>query len=406
MPGPLEGVKVVEIGVWVAGPASGGVLADWGADVIKIEPPAGDPARSFQTMLGGDMPNNPIFELDNRSKRSVVLDLGTPEGKALALELIDEADVFLTNIRLGALERLGLDHQTLLARNPRLIYSIITGYGLDGPDAHRAAYDIAAFWARSGIASLLTPPGADPPFQRGGMGDHSVGLSNAGAVSAALFSRERTGAGQLVSTSLLRQGVYTIGFDLNMVLGWGLTTSVGTREALGNPAINNYRASDDRRFWIVGLEGARHWPPLARVVGHPEWLEGHLYSTPAGRAQNARALIAEIDAVFATKTLDEWETIFATEPDFFWAPINGPAEILADPQLRFAGGLVEVPDPFGTTTMIASPSDFGGTPWAPRWIAPRLGEHTESVLRELGKTSEEITALTTAGVAHQERPET
>jgi len=165
----MDGVKVVEIGVWVAGPAAGGILADWGADVVKIEPPAGDPARTFQRMFGADMPNNPVFELDNRSKRSVVLDLGTDEGRALALELIDGADVFLTNIRASALARIGLDHETLLARNPRLVYAIITGYGLEGPDADRAAYDIAAFWARSGIAHLLTPPDANPPFQRGGM---------------------------------------------------------------------------------------------------------------------------------------------------------------------------------------------------------------------------------------------
>jgi crotonobetainyl-CoA:carnitine CoA-transferase CaiB-like acyl-CoA transferase len=198
MAGPMDGVRIVELGVWVAGPAAGGILADWGADVVKIEPPAGDPARTFQRMLGGDMPNNPVFELDNRSKRSVVLDLSTPEGREVALELIDGADVFLTNIRLSALKRIGLDHETLLARNRRLVYAIITGYGLDGPDADRAAYDIAAFWARSGIAHLLTPPGANPPFQRGGMGDHSVGLGCAGAISAALFAREKTGEGQLV----------------------------------------------------------------------------------------------------------------------------------------------------------------------------------------------------------------
>jgi len=397
----MEGVRVVELGVWVAGPAAGGILADWGADVVKIEPPLGDPARTFQRMFGADMPNNPVFELDNRSKRSVVVDLHTDEGRALALELIDGADVFLTNIRAAALARIGLDHQTLLARNSRLIYAIITGYGLEGPDADRAAYDIAAFWARSGIAHLLTPPGANPPFQRGGMGDHSVGLSCAGAVSAALFSRERTGNGQLVSTSLLRQGVYTVGFDLNMVLGWGQHAQVGTRDGMGNPAINNYTAGDGRRFWIVGLEGERHWPPLARAVGHPEWITEGPFSTPAGRSQNARELIALLDAEFATKPLDEWAEIFETEPDFFWAPVNSPDDILADPQLRFAGGLVDVPDEFGTTTMIASPADFGGTPWAPRWVAPKLGEHTHEVLTELGKSPADIAALEAAGAVTQ-----
>jgi len=404
MPGPMDGVRVVELGVWVAGPAAGGVLADWGADVVKLEPPSGDPARSFQRMLGGDMPNNPVFELDNRSKRSIVVDLRTDEGRAVALELIDTADVFLTNIRAAALARIGLDHETLLARNPRLIYAIITGYGLEGPDADRAAYDIAAFWARSGLAGLLTPPGGDPPFQRGGMGDHSVGMTSAGMVSAALFAREKTGQGQLVSTSLLRQGMYTIGFDLNMALGWGLTPSVGTRDAMGNPAINNYKAGDGKRFWIVGLEGERHWPPLARAVGHPEWLTDERFSTPAGRAQNARELIALLDAAFAERPLAAWAEIFATEPDFFWAPVNSVDDVLADPQTRAAGALVEVPDEYGTTTMIASPADFAGTPWAPRSLAPRLGEHTAEILAELGRTPEQIDALLAAGVVGTEDP--
>src|SRR5690349_18376321 len=228
----LEGVRVVELGVWVAGPAAGGILADWGADVVKLEPPTGDPARTFQRMLGGDMPTNPPFAMDNRSKRSVGVDLTTDEGKAIALELIDGADVFLTNIRLAALERLGLDYESLKARNSRLVYAAITGYGIEGPDADRPAYDIAAFWARSGLAASLAPPGGALPFQRGGMGDHSVGMTGAAMISAALFAREKTGEGQFVSTSLLRQGVYTISFDLNVAVMWGQSISVGRRETM------------------------------------------------------------------------------------------------------------------------------------------------------------------------------
>jgi crotonobetainyl-CoA:carnitine CoA-transferase CaiB-like acyl-CoA transferase len=383
MPGPMEGVRVVELGVWVAGPAASGILADWGADVIKIEPPAGDPARSFTQMLGGDMPINPPFELDNRSKRSVTLDLSTDEGRDLAVELIDQADVFVTNIRPAGLERIGLGPDTLLERNPRLVYGLITGFGLEGPDADRAAYDIAAYWARGGIASLLTPPGGSPPFQRGGMGDHTVGMTGAAMICAALVSRDRTGKGQLVTTSLLRQGAYTVGFDLNVYLLWGHQIATGTREGMGNPAMNNYATGDGRRFWIVGLEGERHWPPLARAVGHPEWLEDERFSTARARFENARELIATLDAIFLTKTLDEWAEVFGTEPEFFWAPLNTLEDLVADPQFHAAGGLVEVPDGSSSTTMVATPVDFHGTPWAPRSRAPELGQHTDEVLAEL-----------------------
>ena len=393
MAGPMDGVRVVELGVWVAGPAAGGILADWGADVVKIEPPEGDPARMFRYMLGGDMPTNPVFELDNRSKRSVMLDLTTPEGQAAALELLDEADVFVTNLRTRALERLGLGWEALHARNPRLVYGAITGYGLDGPDADRPAYDIAAFWARSGIASMLRPPGGDLPFQRGGMGDHTTGITCAGAISAALFAREKTGEGQLVSASLFRQGMYTIGFDLNMALMWGQTASIGSRAAMGNPAINNYTAGDGKQFWIVGLDATRHWAPLCRAVDKPDWIDDERFGTPQGRAQNAAELIAELDRIFATKPLAEWVERFATEPDFFWAPVNSIDDLLADPQTSASGAFVDVPDGSVGTTMLASPVDFHGTPWAPRSLAPEIGEHTAEVLRELGWDEDRIAAV-------------
>jgi crotonobetainyl-CoA:carnitine CoA-transferase CaiB-like acyl-CoA transferase len=395
----MQGVKVVEIGVWVAGPAAGGILADWGADVVKIEPPGiGDPARTFQRMMGADLPFNPIFENDNRSKRSIVIDLGTETGRELALELIDQADVFVTNIRLKALERLGFDSESLLERNPRLVYAMISGYGLEGPDSDRAAYDIAAFWARSGIADSLTTPGSHPPFQRGGMGDHNAGLAAAGAVSAALYSREKSGKGQMVSTSLLREGIYTLSFDLSLGARFGLPLQVADRKSMGNPCINNYADKDGRWFWIVGLEAERHWPPLARVVGHPEWIHDERFSSVAARAQNAVSLIALLDAIFATKTREEWGDVFATEEDMWWAPVLTTEEVLADPQVHAAGGLVAVPDGDGTTLLPATPCDFHGTPWEPRSMAPEHGQHSDEILRELGRTREEIEALRKASV--------
>jgi len=383
MAGPLEGIKVVELGVWVAGPAAGGILADWGADVIKIEPADGDPARMFGRMLGIEDGLSPPFEMDNRGKRSIVLDLATNGGRATTYELLDGADVFLTNIRPGALKRTGLDFETVATRNPRLVYGLITGYGESGPDAGRAAFDVAAFWARAGLAHLLTRPGDTPPFQRGGMGDHMAGMTLAGAVCAALVARGRTGNGQLVSTSLYRQGAYTVSFDLNTFLMTGHSIAIGQRETMGNPCMNNYTAGDGRRFWIVGLQGDRHWPALCRAVERPEWLSDERFATGRSRAANATELIGDLDAIFVAKPLDEWAKVFATEPDFFWAPINSIEDVVADEQFHAAGGVVYVPDGDAGGPMVATPADFHGTPWEPRSAAPRLGQHTEEILAEL-----------------------
>jgi crotonobetainyl-CoA:carnitine CoA-transferase CaiB-like acyl-CoA transferase len=381
--GPLEGIRVVELGVWVAAPAAGGILADWGADVVKIEPPPGDPARTFGRMLQIESGQNPPFEMDNRSKRSIVLDLATEAGLSVAIDLLADADVFVTNVRPAALQRLGLDFAAVADRNPRLVYGLITGYGMAGPDADRAAYDVAAFWARAGLADLLTRPGDTPPFQRGGMGDHTVAMTLAGAVCAALVSRQRTGQGQLVTTSLYRQGAYTVSFDLNTLLLTGQQVAIGQRESMGNPCMNNYTAGDGRRFWIVGLQGDRHWPALCRAVGRTGWLDDEKYATARARAGNGTQLIAELDAIFATKPLDAWAEIFAAEPDFFWSPVNAISDVLADEQFHAAGGVVYVPDGDSTQPMVATPADFHGTPWEPTAAAPGLGQHTEEILAEL-----------------------
>ncbi|ORA37762.1 CaiB/BaiF CoA transferase family protein [Mycobacterium aquaticum] len=387
MAGPMDGFRVVELGIWVAAPAAGAILADWGADVIKVEPPTGDPARSFGRMLGLDPDlgavSNPPFEMDNRSKRSVVLDLGSAEGRRIALELLCTADVFLTNIRPAVLLRMQLDFETVAAHNPRLVYGLVTGYGLAGPDADRAAYDVAAFWARAGLADLLTRPGDTPPFQRGGMGDHSAGMTLAAAACAALLARNRTGTGQLVTTSLYRQGAYTVSFDLNTLLMTGRQIAIGQRETMANPCMNNYSAADGKRFWIVGLQGDRHWPALCRVIDREDWLTDARFATARDRFTHARELITDLDAIFATAPLAVWGQRFDAEPDFFWSPVNTLDDVIADEQFRAAGGIVDVPEGVSSMPMVASPADFSATPWQPRATAPELGAHTEEVLAEL-----------------------
>src|SRR5262249_10428374 len=188
------------------------VRGDGGAEVVKIEPPDGDPSRGLSLSAAGtEIPANPPFELDNRGKRSIALDLRRPEGRRIADQLVDRADVFVTNVRPEVLESFGLDDARLRARNPRLVYARVTGYGERGPDRDRPAYDIGAFWSRAGIAAALTPPGADPPYQRGALGDHVAGVTLAGGVAAALLARARSGVGQMVTTSLLRVGVFALG---------------------------------------------------------------------------------------------------------------------------------------------------------------------------------------------------
>ena len=232
-----------------------------------------------------------------------------------------------------------------MARHPGLVYAIVTGYGIEGDDANRRAYDIAAFWARSGIAHALTPQGGDLPFQRGGMGDHSVAMTAAAMISAALVHKERTGEGQFVTTSLLRQGAYTIGFDVNVVLMWGHNISVGNRATMGNPAINNYTAGDGRRFWIVGLEGGA---PLAAArprgrasrVARPTSASRRRWAARRTRASSSPRSTRSS----RRKSLDEWAEIFETEPDFFWSPVNSVNDLVVDPQFYAAGGVVTVPD--------------------------------------------------------------
>jgi crotonobetainyl-CoA:carnitine CoA-transferase CaiB-like acyl-CoA transferase len=315
--GPMQGVKVLELGIWVAGPAAGSILADWGADVIKIEATDGDPLRAASAaVLPSGATFNPHFDPENRGKRSLVLNLRLAEDRGHLLALLDTADVFVTNVRAAGLKRLGLDPDSVRSRNPSLIYAIMSAYGLTGPDADAAGFDLGAFWARGGIADLLTVPGEAPPIQRNAMGDHQAGLAIAGMISAALFNRERTGHGQLVSTSLLRVAAYHIAADLNIKLMLGDDPARPDRRNVPNPLWNNYLAGDGRRFWLISPAPDRHWPALARLVGRPDWLADTRYATQASRAENCAALIADLDAIFASASFDTWVTAFEGEPDF------------------------------------------------------------------------------------------
>ena len=376
MTGPLGGVRVVELGVWVAGPACAGVLADWGAEVIKVEPPEGDPQRNIFGALGqSDQPAVPPFEIDNRGKKSVVIDLRDDAGRERMYALLATADAFVTNVRLAALGRLGLDPDTVRTKFPKLVYGIITGYGLEGPDAHRPGYDLGGYWARSGLAHTLVPPGANPPANRSGQGDHVTAMSLVAGVSAALFDAQRTGKGRLVSTSLLRNGMYNIGWDIGIQLRFGKRESTRARENGRAPLMLNYFAGDGRAFWLLALEGDRHWPALVAAIDS-DVLRDEKFATAKSRLANNTELIATFDELFAQRPFDEWVNRF-DEHDVWWAPVNSIVDVIADPQARAAGAFVPMTPRDGESPYEAvnNPVDFDGHQLRPG-VVPKLGEHT------------------------------
>ncbi len=397
MSGPLAGIKVVEMGVWVAGPSCTAILADWGADVIKIEPPEGDPFRGLGAAFGAVM--NPPFELDNRGKRSIALDLEVEDARYIAGDLIDAADVFVSNMRPRALERLGMTYEKLSTTNPGLIYCNVTGYGPDTPEANRAAYDVGAFWARAGVVMGLTPAGGSPPLQRGGMGDHMTGSNAAGAIAAALFNREKTGRGQRVAVSLARIGVYMMGWDTNTQLRTGMPyTPPYDRFHAPNPLINPFQDKDGHWFYLLMLQGDRHWPDFLRAVGNPPELAGdERFKDIPARRDNAPELVEAMDRILATKTLAEWGPIFDAN-DVWFAPVQNLAEVVADPVIRAAGAIVKVDAPEGPVEQVNTPADFYGTPAKPGHWAPELGQHTETILlEELGYDWDRIASLKELG---------
>jgi crotonobetainyl-CoA:carnitine CoA-transferase CaiB-like acyl-CoA transferase len=393
----MDGIKVVEMGVWVAGPSCAAMLCDWGADVVKIEPPTGDPFRGlFASALGAAIPVNPPFEIDNRGKRSVCLDMARPEGLAIAQRLICEADVFVSNMRPRVLENFGVGYEQVRAKNPRIVYCQVTGQGPDGPESNRAAYDIGGFWSRAGIGASLVPEGGPIPQQRGGMGDHMTGLSGAAAVSAALFARERTGEGQRVAVSLVRTGVYMMGWDFALEMRLGVKTRPYDRFAAPNPIINCFQTKDGRWIWLLLLQADRHWPDLMRAIAREDLRDDPRFNNIVARRDNARALVEELDPEFAKRTLAEWGPIFDRE-NVWWAPVNTIDDARNDPVVQQTGAFTQVEGPEGVVPLVNTPVDFYGTPGGPRGVSPELGQHTEEVLLELGYDWDRIIALKESG---------
>ena len=382
---PLAGLRVVELGMWVAAPACATMLADWGADVIKVEQPGGDPNRYTLRHVGQELDSAPGFETDNRGKRGVVLNLRTPEGKNALEALLARADIMVTNFRPGALERLGLHPEEVLRRHPRLVIGTLTGYGWQGAERDRAGYDVSAFWARPGIAAMLNPADQPPPGIRPGLGDRAAAVNLLAGMLAALLQRERTGRGAVVDVSLMRSGAYAIASDLALQTFFGKRGRTRPRTEHESPLYNCYQTADGRWLWLVALEGNRHWPGLVQALDRPDLAEDERFATGSARRRHVRELIAELDAEFARRDLAEWSSRLDAA-GVWWAPVQSLAEVVVDEQAEAIGAFVQQPGMGAAAPLrtVATPVSFWGLDLSPRSGAPGLGEHTGEVLSELG----------------------
>ena len=395
MSGPLDGVKVVELSMFQQGPVAGMRLGDLGAEVVKVEAPHGDPGRGFMRIIGamvGLEGHNYYFEHCNRNKRSIVIDLKQKEGIEVFLKLIDQADVFVNNLSIGAPHRMGIDPDTLLARNPGLIYAQASGWGRKGPDAEALSFDYTGI-ARSGLMMSCGEAGSPPTYMLPGIGDEMGALICAWGVCAALFAREKTGKGQVVDTSLMGSVIANLAFIMAAPAILGQEFPRESRSKAGNPMYNHYCCADGKWLAIAHLQPERYWPKLLKVLGLEELENDPDFATVEARSKNAEALVAKFDAQFAKQPRGKWLEELAAG-SCIATPIQTPGEVVKDAQATANDYMIEVEHPTaGKFNMTGFPWDFSSTPASYRRPAPGLGEHTDEVLAEAGLSAEEIAKL-------------
>jgi crotonobetainyl-CoA:carnitine CoA-transferase CaiB-like acyl-CoA transferase len=397
-PRPLEGVRVLEVAIYGFVPSAGAILAEWGAEVLKIEHVAGEAMRSNN--IAGVGKALFLWHLCNRGKKALTLDLADAEGLEIALRLAETADVFLTNFLPPARRRLGIDVDDIRARNPRIIYGRGTGQGSRGPDAEKGGFDKLSYWYRTGMADSTTPPGANDPALIPGnaFGDLTSGMALAGGIAAALLGRQRTGNGMVVDCSLLASGM------------WGLSANIAASSMLGvsrleapdrlefpNPLMNTYRTSDGRFIALCMIESDRYWPGLCVALGAEELAHDPRFATAAHRSANAAACVKTLDELVAKRTCAEMVELLEGQ-EGQWSLVQTVGEVQQDPQVLANGYLQRRRQPDGTTLgLVANPVQFDEQP-VDIPAAPAKGEHTDQVLGELGLTPDELADLRSRSV--------
>ena len=404
---PMRGVRVLEVAQFTFVPAAGAVLADWGAEVIKVEhAEKGDAQRGLTTVIGVDAITkgtyfNPVFEGPNRGKRSVGLALDVPEAREVLDELIKRSDVFLTNYLPGARAKLHIDVEDVRKANPDIIYVRGSGFGARGPEANKGGYDMTAFWARGGSGAGATPAGADrlSPMPAGAYGDNIGGMTIAGGIAAALFARATTGETSVIDVSLLGVGAWATSFTVNLALQAGgppPRPPVPRHGSARNPLVGPYRTSDGRWVLFSMLQPGRYWPVFCKLTGHADLAADERFDTVEKLMANAPAAGELVAGIVAEKPFDEWLTLL-DRIGGQWATVQDAWGVANDQSLWDNGMIGSFDDADGVRRqMVTNPVQFDETP-AELQRGPLFAEHTDEILRELGVTDEKLIELKVAG---------
>jgi crotonobetainyl-CoA:carnitine CoA-transferase CaiB-like acyl-CoA transferase len=398
--GILSGIRVIDCGTYIAGPAAATVMSDFGAEVFKIERPnGGDLFRLFPHLPGSPKSElNYCWILTGRNKKSVALDLADPDGREALMRLVKTADVFVTNYQAQLLAKFRLTWEDLHAINPRLIFAHITGYGEAGDDADLPAFDALAYWARSGLMTSVTGRDGTPSGPRPGIGDHPTATALFGAIMLGLYDRERTGRGAKVSTSLMASGAWAHGCDLQATMFGAEFPQLKGPHPI-NPLSSGYITRDGKLFLLVQLDPEHEFPRLCTMLGAPDLATNPMFSTGESRTEHAAELSAILQSQFESKDLADWRKEFR-KYDIKWSQLPMIADVVSDPQMRAAGAFVDLDYPgHGTIETINSPMFVAGAEKRKPTAAPEVGAHTREVLHDLGYTPEAIDALLKRGIA-------